>query len=68
MKLKNNISSLKKTSSELPHAILSKIYSGKLAPQNSKDEPVEKLLERLQEEKARLLEARKGLRAARHQM
>lgn len=59
---------LKKTSSELPHAILSKIYSGKLAPQNSKDEPVEKLLERLQEEKARLLEARKGLRAARHQM
>ncbi len=66
-KVEKQYQRLKTTSSELPHAILSRAYSGKLVPQNPKDELVEKLLERLREEKARLLEARKDLRAARHQ-
>ena len=43
-------SSLKK-SKRLRQSILKKAFEGKLVPQNSKDEPAEKLLERIKAEK-----------------
>lgn len=42
----------------LPQQVLSKGFSGKLVPQNSKDESVEKLLEKIREEKAKMIEDR----------
>jgi hypothetical protein len=53
---------LKKKIDELPQLILAQAYSGKLVQQNPKDEPVEKLLERIKEEKTKLLEQQKELK------
>lgn len=64
-KVERQYERLKETASEMPQAILSKAYSGKLVPQNPKDEPVEKLLERIREEKTRLFEEHKEMRTTR---
>lgn len=53
---------LRKTCDEMPQSILSKAYTGKLVPHNPNDEPAEGLLERIREEKVRMLEQRGELR------
>ena len=39
---------------KLPQSVLAKAFRGELVPQDPNDEPAEKLLERIKEEKARL--------------
>lgn len=49
---------------QLPHVILNKAYSGKLVSPVKNDEPVEKLLERIKEEKVLNLDKGKKLKRA----
>lgn len=53
-----------KRSERLRHSILKQAFSGKLVPQDPTDEPAEKLLERIREEKARMEAEKKPRRRA----
>jgi type I restriction enzyme S subunit len=52
-----------KQASRLRQSILKRAFEGKLVPQNPKDEPAEKLLERIKAEKAKIESENKGKRA-----
>lgn len=49
--------------SDLPSSLLSKAFEGELVPQNPNDEPAEKLLERILQEKAKLINKGRKLRS-----
>lgn len=58
-KIDNKYRQVVENFNKIPNSILDKAYSGKLIPQNLKDEPVEKLLERIQKEKEKLEQQKK---------
>ncbi len=53
-KLELHYKKAKEKIDKLPQSVLAKAFRGELVPQDSKDEPAEKLLERIKEEKERL--------------
>jgi len=67
-RIEDKFNVLKESFDKLPDSILSKAFKGKLIPQDPNDEPAEKLLERILEEKARLDKKVKKLKSSNNQM
>jgi type I restriction enzyme S subunit len=53
-KLEEHYQKAKEKTDKFPQSVLAKAFRGELVPQDPNDEPAEKLLERIKEEKARL--------------
>ena len=53
-KLEQHYQAAKAKVEKLSQSVLAKAFRGELVPQNPKDEPAEKLLERIMEEKAKM--------------
>ncbi|MFQ5753020.1 MAG: type I restriction endonuclease subunit S, partial [bacterium] len=53
-KLEEHYQKAKEKVDKFPQSVLSKAFRGELVPQDPNDEPAEKLLERIKEEKAKM--------------